>query len=502
MPPVRDALRPALLLALGLLAWCGGTAQAMAAPGRPNIVFIVVDDLDAGTAQRMWRTQRRIGAEGARFYRAYAEFALCSPSRTTMLTGRYAHNTGVRHNDGPLGGFRAFLANGLALQTVNHWLQAAGYRTGLIGKLINGYPNGLDASGVLPGWDEWFVQRETTAEGFTVNENGTWVSRSTSEAYDTDLYTARARAFLRDSADRGQPFALFLWYRQLHTPVGVALRHAHLFAAELAPRSAAFLEVDQRDKPPFLRLATRDASWVARLDATHRDRLRSAQAIDEGIAAIYGDLQAAGLLASTYLVVTSDNGFELGEHRLGDTKGFAYEESVRVPLLVRGPGVPAGRTIGQLVGTADFAPTFAEWAGITPPVEVDGRSFAALLRAPSPASVPWRRALPLSIMRQPLTEWPAVWADGLNPQVKTGYDCIRAPSAWASMRGVRTQRYTLTHYATGDMELYDRQLDPHQLDNAICGADPALRQRLRDLAEALSTCRGQACRTLEDTRVP
>jgi N-acetylglucosamine-6-sulfatase len=173
-----------------------------------------------------------------------------------------------------------------------------------------------------------------------------------------------------------------------------------------------------------------------------------------------------------------------------------------VPLMVRGPGVPAGRKIGRLVGNADFAPTFAQWAGVAPPVEVDGRSFAGLLTAADPAGVPWRHALPLSKLPEAPTPERSAFLDRLDPKVTHGYACVRGGRGFSEMRGVRTDRYTFAQWAGGDLELYDRVTDPHQLQNAVCGAEPGLRSSLRDLAAALSACRGAECRRLEDTAVP
>jgi N-acetylglucosamine-6-sulfatase len=288
--------------------------------------------------------------------------------------------------------------------------------------------------------------------------------------------------------------------------VAPTARHANLFPGAQAPRLPNFNEADQSDKPPTLRLATRDAAWIRYNDEVYRGRLRSAQAIDEGLEQIVRDLQLRQALANTFIVFTGDNGFEHGEHRLSNTKSFAYEESVRLPLYVRGPGVPRGRVISQLVSNADLAPTFAAWAGVTPPEEVDGRSFAALLGARDPATVPWRKAVRQAIMREPPKPLETTWLDPvIDPAITKGYGCIGrgvAPVFSAQMRGVRTQRYAFTHQTTGAMELYDRATDPYELDNAICGVNPNLRQRLRDLAADLETCHGDGCRALEDTPVP
>lgn len=478
----------------------------LAEAAQPNIVFILMDDLDyrAGSnAAVLPRTTRRLGGEGATFTAAYTNYALCSPSRATMLTGRYSQNTGVKRNATPLGGFQTYHANGLAQMSVNVPLQQAGYRTALIGKFINGYPQTASSNYVPPGWTYWAVTSWAKPYDYRVNENGQWVNYgSAPQDYDTDVYSGKALNFIRASADAKKPFALFLWFSSVHSPVEGAPRHASMFPSTIAPRVPSFNEAAIGDKPPFLRPALLTQERISSFDQVHRHRLRSLQAVDEAVEAIYGVLQRRGLLSNTYIVFTSDNGFHLGEHRFGNTKGFAYEDSIKVPLLVRGPGVPAGRKVSQLVGNADFAPTFVDWADVTTPLNFDGRSFAPLITSAAPSSVAWRKSLPLSKLpetRTPTNAWPYI----VNASATTGYSCIATSgTSMQEMRGVRTQRYVLTQYATGDMELYDTVSDPYELDNRICSAQASLRDTLRNRAMALATCRGATCRQLENAAVP
>jgi arylsulfatase A-like enzyme len=170
-------------------------------------------------------------------------------------------------------------------------------------------------------------------------------------------------------------------------------------------------------------------------------------------------------------VFTSDNGFELGPHRIGGQKSTPYEETVRMPLYVRGPGVRAGLVLPQMVGNVDLAPTFAAWAGTTMPGGIDGRSFAPLLRPGAPGPGAWRQAYPLNQLSR-----------------------VGIPS-W---RGVRTRRYTYVEYATGERELYDDATDPYQLENIAKTADPGLLARLARRTAALAACKDGGCRTLED----
>jgi arylsulfatase A-like enzyme len=201
--------------------------------------------------------------------------------------------------------------------------------------------------------------------------------------------------------------------------------------------------------------------------------VRSLQAVDEAVGAIVGALAATGRLANTYVVFASDNGWTQGEHRIRGEKSTPYEEAIRTPLFVAGPGLAAGSALDHLVGNADLAPTIAEWAGATMPAPVDGRSFAPLLRPGAPGPGSWRQAYPL------------------NQLARVG---LPIPS-W---RGVRTRQYTYVEYATGEKELYDNGADPYQLRNVAKTADPALLAKLARRTAALATCESNGCRTLED----
>jgi arylsulfatase A-like enzyme len=483
------------------------SALGAEAATRPNIVFVLLDDLDLRTASDaaiMPHVHQRLTVEGATFTRAYTEYALCSPSRATMLTGLYAHNSGVRRNATPFGGFETFHANRLHDRSVNKFLQAAGYRTALVGKFINGYPRTAPFNFVPPGWDYWAVSPNPLRFNYQINENGRLIRFGSAPTdYDTDVYTAKARGFIDAAADARQPFALYLWYGSIHAPVQGAPRHVNLFNTATVPRTPSFNEADVSDKPPFLRTASMTPAQIQSMDEAYRQRLRALQSVDEGVEAIYQLLRQRGLLGNTYLVFTSDNGFHLGEHRHRVTKGFAFEESIHVPLLVRGPGVPAGRRIDRLIGNADLAPTFARWGGLTAPVEFDGRSFASLLAAANPAGVPWRESLPLS--KQPETKAPVTtpFPYIVDPALKAGYRCIDTSGrSFTQMQGVRTARYVLTHYFSGDMELYDTAADPFELNNRICSGPAAVRATLRTRAAQLAACRGATCRRIEDMAAP
>ena len=482
---------------LAALWLAGGTAAA--AP--PNIVFILADDMDYAALQWMPQTRALVGDGGATFTRSYAEVALCCPARATLLTGLYAHTHRVLTVDNANGGFRQFRKRGHEKQTLAVWLRNAGYETALVGKYLNGFPDDQPETYVPPGWSWWVaaVQRGETPYrqfDYKLNENGKLVFYGkAATAYGTDVYARKAVEFIQAQAKAGKPFFLFLSLFSPHAPATAAPRHKAMFADAVVPRTPSFAEADISDKPSFLRNSVLDAAAVAALDADYGQRLRSLQAVDEAVRKVHDALKAAGRLDDTYIVFASDNGYHDGQHMQPAGKQLPYEEDIRQPLLIRGPGIPAGRIVDQLVGNADLAPSIAALAGVPLPVPVDGRSFVPLLAAPlptvpppavpppavppptDPSAVPWRQALPLARWRIPNA----------------------TSDPWPEFTGVRTAAYTWIEWANGERELYDDNADPYQLSNLA--ADPALeatRMQLARLNADLKACRGPVCKAVED----
>src|SRR3954463_9340938 len=287
---------------------------AEAASGKPSIVLILTDDQDASLTSVMPNLQA-LARQGATFTHAYYNDPLCGPSRATLLTGLYDHNSGVTTND-----HRLFFNAGLPSRTTAVWLHAAGYRTGFVGKYLNEYPAPAPATYVPPGWDYWVAHlgettnetwRSSTEFDYDLNNNGTVVHRGGAPAdYATDVYRDKAVGFIRKAAADRVPFFLELAPHAPHFPATPAPRDAALFPTLQAPRVPSFNEADVSDKPAYVRALPRFAP--AEVDAKYRQRARSLQAVDDALKAITDALAASGRLASTYVVFTSDNGFELG----------------------------------------------------------------------------------------------------------------------------------------------------------------------------------------------
>jgi arylsulfatase A-like enzyme len=479
-----------LPILLGALALGLSTQPVAAAPadvGRPNIVLIMTDDEDVALHAFMPKTKALLHDRGTTFDNFFVTYSFCCPSRASILRGQYAHNTHIVGNEQPWGGFEKFRLLGLEESTVATWLQDAGYHTAMVGKYLNRYVPERD--GVPPGWDEWYVGGNAhPSYNYALNENGRLVTYGDRpDEYLNDVLTGKAVQIIRNASAAAEPFFVYVLPYTPHSPSVAAPRHDGMFADAELPLPPAFDEADVSDKPAFIRMIPPlDDHEIGQLEREYQRRLASLQAIDDMVASIVEALEAAKVLDNTYVIYSSDNGFHLGEHRLPAGKDFAYEEDIRVPAVVRGPGVPAGHTIGAMVLNSDFAPTFAAIAGVAPPDFVDGRSFLPLFDDPAQ---PWRASF--LIERRQLENQYVELAERLGMaahelELSAQFDAIRTPD------------WTYVEYGTGERELYDLARDPDQLDNVVETADPALVAALAARLAELRTCAAAECRRLED----
>jgi N-acetylglucosamine-6-sulfatase len=491
-----------------------------AATRKPNIVFVLTDDLDMREVSTMPNVKALIARRGETFSNYFVSNSLCCPSRATTLRGQYAHDDGVESNGGGNGGFEAAHTKGIERSTVGTWLQAAGYRTALIGKYLNGYPNGASDRYEPPGWNDWITPSRPgnpySEYNYTLNDNGRLVHHGHAPAdYGTDVYVHAAKDFITGAAEQSRPFFLYLAPYAPHRPATPAPRDVGSYPGARAPHTAGYNEADVRDKPAWVRREPRLSPFVQRkIDGLYRRRIQSLRAVDDGVAGLVDTLRKSGQLANTYFVFTSDNGFHLGQHRLPAGKETAYEEDIHVPMFVRGPGVPAGAHVDALVGNVDLAPTFAALAGARVPDFVDGRSFAPFLSDPEQGPADWRHAYLLEHWLEtpggpsrssdlPL-EPPDPDQSGPGRSVSSPkHKRPRRHVQWLALndipnfRGLRTARYTYVEYDTGERELYDLSKDPAELRNLPPGAEPALRERLHRELLGLANCTGAGCRTAE-----
>jgi arylsulfatase A-like enzyme len=465
--------------------------QVLEMAERPNVILILTDDLDLelGTIEYMPHLQKLLVAQGMTVDDYFISHPSCCPSRATYLRGQYTHNHHIYRNDPPYGGFEGFYALKHESSTLATWLQAAGYRTVMLGKYFNGYPFREDREYVPVGWDEWYSGvkgRPYAGYSYVMNENGSLVDYAETgqgeSQYMTDVLARKAGDFIQRASRDDVPFFVYLATYAPHVPLKPAKRHENLFPDLQAPRRESFNEADVSDKPsgivsdPLL-----GNEEIAAIDVEYRLRVQAMQAVDEAIAELIEVLEDTGELANTYVVFTSDNGYHMGQHRMLAGKGNPYEEDIHVPFIIRGPNVEAGTTLqGYITGNVDFAPTIAELAGVIPPEYVDGRSMVSLFGMDRPAVTAWRDGYLLE-------------AYGYN---KDDED-LTGPVPTVDYFGLRTTDYLYVEYTDGFVELYDLHADPYEMDNIAADADKSLLAHLSKWLHDLAQCSEKQCRALD-----
>ncbi len=481
-PVDATRLRDCVLALLGLWVDRWGPSPR---PLRPNILFVLTDDqrwdttdaTHSGTAAAiMPRTRAELADQGVDFTQAFLTTPLCCPSRSSILSGQYAHRHGVYKNNGTNGGADDFDDT----STLATWLQGAGYRTSLMGKYLNGYSalwQSGDSPYVPPGWTEWRGMKNVAFFNYTIVEPdglGGYVENfygNTEADYSTDVLREKAKAFIGSAVAAGDPFFLYLAFKAPHLPQIPAPRHEGLFQAVPPWRPPSYNEPDVSDKPSWLQAQQPQDS--ADLDQIRIDQLEMLQAVDEaiggnpayGITGIMQHLRDLGVADDTLVVFFSDNGWLWGEHRLR-AKNQPYEESIRAPLLVRYPRLaPLPRVETRCALNIDLPPTFAELAGVAVPIVQDGKSLLRVLDGTQPPDT-WRSDF--------LAEaWPA-----------------RHP--WATVREERW-KYTEIPLTLGDpdtafeTELYDLATDPYEETNVA--SDPQHAVRVAAMAARLRALR-------------
>jgi N-acetylglucosamine-6-sulfatase len=432
----------------------------------PNIVVIMTDDMAAGDLAGMSRTRDILVDRGMTFTNSFVNFPLCAPSRSSFLTGQAAHNHGVTDNGPPDGGYGAFARR--EDRNLGTWMQAAGYRTGFLGKFINGYAGA--GTHVIPGWDDWRVflwDHSKYYQDYTLVENGSFVTYGSGpEDYSTDVLNGLAARFIRRAAGGDRPFLLVVEPYAPHSPSTPAPRHEGTWADAPLPMSPAFNEADISDKPASVQRGIFDSVAIAEINRKYRFRQESLMAVDGMVGDIVEELRTAGVLESTYVIFTSDNGFLLGDHRR-IAKRVAYDGAIRVPLVIRGPGVPEGRERDQLVTNLDLTATILDIAGAKATNPLDGASLVPLLSGANP---PWRSAIGIE--------------GSFNAR-------DRGNVRWF---GVRTASGMFAEYLVPEgreSESYDTGIDPFELDATL--PSRLYNRELRDISRRLMDCAGASC---------
>jgi arylsulfatase A-like enzyme len=477
--------------AVWAIAALHSAVTACAEPKLPNILFVLADDHAAhaigayGSQINQTPNIDRLAAEGMRFRNAFVTNSICVPSRATTLTGQYSHVNGVPTLREPLDTSR---------MTFPKLLREAGYQTAIFGKWhLKTRPAGFDHYEVLYAQGEYY-NPSLTSETDSVRYEG----------YVTDIITDRVLSWLSDGRDRDRPFMLMYHHKAPHADWEPGPDHLTLYddvtipepatlfddyagrtsAASTQEMTIAYHLNDRHLKLVPPRGLTEDqlAAWNAAYEPKNeafrrsnpagegyvrwqyqrfiKDYLRTIASVDDNLGRVLDYLDEAGLAENTVVVYSSDQGFFLGDHGWYD-KRWMYEESLRIPLIVRWPGKIAGGSVNEdLVLNLDFAETFLELAGVPIPAGMQGRSLVPLLRG----------------------ETPADWRDAIYYQYYAFPDWHWVPRHY----GVRTDQYKLVHYyQIGEWELFDLDADPHELRSVY--AEPGY----ADVVARLKTRLGQ-----------
>jgi N-acetylglucosamine-6-sulfatase len=461
---------------------CGRPAlPSVSTVRRPNIVFVLADDLSENLVPFMPHV---LGLErnGTSFTNYTVTDSLCCPSRASILTGRFPHDTGIYTNTAPDGGFPRFFQLHEQNAAFNVALAHDGYRTAMMGKYLNGYLPGHDygtgGNYIPPGWTEWDVAGEAYHEfDYHLNEDGqVRYFRSQPGDYLTSVLSHRADAFIAACAVQRAPFFLEVATFAPHAPYIPAPADEGTLSGLQLPRAAPFDRLPRRGPPWLRRRPPLSASKIAHFDQVYERRAESVLSIDRLLGSIQATLARTGEAASTDVLFSSDNGYHIGEYRLAPGKRTAYDTDVRVPLAGAGPDILRGHVVSRVAQNIDLAPTFESLAGVTPPPTVDGRSLLPLLDHKRVRR--WRRFALIEHQRTALVPGDPDSLDGRRTSNPPTYEALRS------------RRFTYVEYANGAREYYDRVSDPNEMDN-IAAAVPSRRLATlhRELAR-LANCHG------------
>lgn len=475
-------------IAAGVLAWLAPsgtrTAEAQARVSRPNIVFVLTDDLSRNLVTQQFMPHLvALEHDGATFTNYFVSDSLCCPSRASIFTGRLPHDTGVYSNTGPNGGDKAFNSHGDQYSTVATDLSAAGYRTAMMGKYLNRYHMSTPTP---PGWTNWDVADWGYPEfNYTLKENGKVVhyggpKEKGKDNYLTDVLSGLADKFVTGMASNhpSQPFFLEVATFAPHAPYTPAPKYANLYSGLKYPKTPAY-GVANTDPPDWLadfpKLGPKAQAEIA---ADFRLRAQDVKSVDDLIAKLIATLRKTGALSNTYFVFSSDNGLHMGEHDMMPGKLTAFDTDIHVPLIIVGPKIPADLRVSAFTENIDLRSTFDALAGTKPSEAVDGRSLTPLFlgRAAPGGPAGWPQGVLVEHMG-PVQDMPD------EPDVPEPYS--GNPPSYIALR---TASALYVQYKDGEHEYYNLRKDPYELHNVYVSLSAKVKSTLRSEVARLEAC--------------
>uniref|UniRef100_A0A6B2EJ55 Putative sulfatase n=1 Tax=Phlebotomus kandelakii TaxID=1109342 RepID=A0A6B2EJ55_9DIPT len=472
----------------------------------PNIVLILTDDQDVvlNGMMPMKGVQELLAQEGATFINAFTSSPLCCPSRAAILSGRYAHNHATTNNSVSGGCYGKFWKDVVEKNALPVMLQARGYKTFFAGKYLNEYRT----TEVPPGWDDWFgLHGNSVYYNYTLTENGKAVKYGAEGVdYLTDMLGQKSVEFLEKQNSLEKPFFLMVAPPAPHAPATSAPRHENEFPDVRAKKTPNFNHPSKNLEKHWLltmQPSILPEKYLPELDKITRKRWQSLLAVDELVQKIVVVLDKMSFLQDTFIVFTSDNGYHVGQFAQAYDKRQPYETDIRVPLIVRGPGIAKKSVVYQPTLLIDLMPTMLEWAQITLPTYLDGRSFRGDFRA---------EEVQPSFSRQFLVEhWGEANANSHSPSCKRAdsaslygctedsachcqdaknntYSCVR------QLDDIKDFLYCEFRDSEHFAEAYELLSDPYQMNNLAFEMLPSTRAIYSLILKNLTTCIGPTCR--------
>jgi N-acetylglucosamine-6-sulfatase len=478
------------LTVTGLIGGFSAGASPPAAGARPNIVFVLTDDLAWNlVTPRYMPHVVALERRGVTFTKYFVDDSLCCPSRASILTGLFPHDTRVFTNTWKEGGYHAFREHRDERRTFAIPLRGHGYLTSFMGKYLNGYGDPKMTRHVPRGWSDWHVASNGYPEfHYILNENGRLrhyggppPPRRNAANYLTDVLSRRATSFVDSAAKAHKPFLLEVATFAPHYPYTPAPRNAHDFPGLRAPRYPSF-DAQNTNPPDWLgKRRQLTSGQIALIDKQFRMRAQASEAVDRLVAKVEAELVAKGIARNTYIVFSSDNGYHMGEHRLLPGKQTAFESDIHVPLIVVGPGVPHGKRVTKVTQNIDLYPTFLAMAGLRPPVGCDGQSLMPLLHPHGGAPVKWP-TVALIEHHGP--------TDRNDPDFENG-DAGGNPAPYNAIR-ISNRQFGNAVYVeytkSGFDEYYNINRDPYELHNTYAQLNPAMQRQMHAILLRLKSC--------------